>query len=139
MGKIKQALIFSLKVWITTMLLSPLVLFGIQYIGDRCPGCDFRQYYLTVGGECAAFFLLLPLIFFVVVRSRKSYALLKNQKKVILIIGTFLATCYAVMAELIVYGYKDQTITFYSLLYILIFPLITGLGLWLYKLKPEQE
>jgi len=134
----KNAFIYSLKAWLTTLLIAPLILFAIQKHNGGCKYCDYREYYWTFIGELMGYFLLLLSLFVAVILIAKNHTL-GSAKPLIIITGIALTVLNVLLIEFLTYLYKGLIIELYSLEVLLTYPLIMGLGLWFYVLKPVTK
>ena len=135
----KQALIYSLKAWLTTLLIAPLILFLIQRYNGGCKYCDSREYYWTFIGEIMGYFLLLPLISLAVILIKKKTATIISHKFLIVIIGVILTIFNVLILLLLTYLYKGLKIELYTFELLVTYSLIMGLCLWFYDLKSTSN
>jgi len=135
----KNAFIYSLKAWLTTLLITPLIGFAIQKYNGRCIHCDYIEYYWAVIGEMMGYLLLLPIILITVNRIRKRNKTKKSDKSLIIIWGVSLTILYTSLIETSVYLYQGSRIELYPFEIIIAYSAIMAFALWFYNLKSTSN
>ena len=134
----KNAFIYSLKAWFTTLLIAPLIGFAIQKYKGGCHYCDYIEYFWTLVGEVLGFFLLLPVIMFLVFFIIQKKHTTKSERVLIISTGTLLTLFYATIIEIIIYLYKGITMESYAWILIATYGLLMAICLRFYKLPKSN-
>ena len=131
----KQAFLYSFKIWITTIILSPLFLFAINpytYKSD-CFYCQVEDYFWAILGGSLAFSPLLVFILIVVSIIRKKYSLARYNKLLLGSVLVILTAFNSTILGLIISNFDKGQIDLPKVLFVLIFPFIMGTSVWFYK------
>jgi hypothetical protein len=133
----KQALIFTLKVWLTVLIVVPIPLLRLQNNIGWTATHYLTEYFWVVIGELMLYSPLIIFFFFLTFWANRKLWTLKNKKLVILGLAELL---YLLATELFLIFFTNiRTFDPYHLEYLAINVIVIGFGTLFYKLNSVTE
>jgi|GEM_PF-3610134 len=132
----KQALIYSLKVWLTVLLCAPIILFAFQALAGGRRNCGITVYFWTVVGESMAFIPLLLVLFVTIflVRRKKSTTI---KSKALIGLITVEAALYAYILAVLLN--RSFILNLYGLEFLLTYTVIVSIVTYLYSFSLNRS
>jgi hypothetical protein len=131
---------YSLKIWFTTIILGPSLIFAIKAYNKDCNYCDLKEYYWATIGTIMAFSLLLPLMLLAVIVVRKRFKRVEYIKLPIVLTLLVLTIAYILTGEKVIGHFnKDFIFDKYTMLFNIIFPCVVGGCAWFYNLNSTTD
>ena len=133
----KQSLIYTIKIWLTVVLIVPILLLILQNNIGWTIFHYLTEYYWVVIGELLVYSPLIVIFFFTTFWINRKIWIIKNKKLIILF-----QTELVFLLATILFGYfivHLRSFNIYRLEYITINIIIIGLGILFYKLNPVNK
>src|ERR1700760_5055217 len=129
----RQAFVYSLKIWLTTILLSPLIIFSYRTWHESHNYFDFKEYCWVIVGMTMAFILLLPLMLLIVTVAERFF-FKTDHKKLLRVLTLIALTIIYLMLGVIILGQFYRTFKFEdTILFDLTVPFVVGISAWFYN------
>ena len=135
----KQALIYSLKIWLTTIVLSVSILSILIPYKIDCVYCNLKEYLWAILGAVMVFFPLLILIALTISIIIKKDFKAKHSKLFLGSILVILTIIYAAIVDFGIYLIDHVSFGLQSILFASAFPLMMGMSMWLYKFQIDDR
>jgi len=133
----KQSLVYTIKIWLTAVLIVPIPLLILQNNSGWTIFHYLTEYYWVVIGELLIYSPLIIIFFFTTLWVNRKIWMMKKKKLIILF-----QTELIFLLAIILFSYfiaHLPSFNLYRLEYIMINMIIIGLGILFYKLKPVDR
>ena len=131
----KQTLLYSLKIWLTTIILSVLLLSIVNPYKVDCFYCDPKEYLWASLGALMSFLPLLLLIILIVKIDGKKNFKFGYGKLPLEFTIVILTIIYTLIIESLFFLTGQISFDLHTILFMFAFPIMMGVSIWFYKMK----